>query len=224
LSVREALTRTNILLAARLGDPTHPSVVAVGRARYANYLGEMRLAELRLELVEELPGPPDVLGWRLGALWPLARHRAEPELGTAALSVDVSRNPESWRMLLERVPVTAFTVTTTGGRVTPASPFWLLGRLNLLSHMAALVAQGLVRVARPREPGPTVWDVDRTREALASARTPPPPTERDAYLTETTTMDDAALAMALCCWWTQYRPSAELDLGERPVRLAEGGF
>ena len=102
----------------------------------------------------------------------------------------------------------------------PSAPFWNLGRMNLLSRLAAEVAEGRVRVAAPPDPGPLVWDVARVREALAGARLPPPPAEADSFLTETTTLDDAALAIASAVWWAQYCPSVEYEEA-RYVQVAQ---
>jgi hypothetical protein len=220
VSVREALQKTSYVIASRLGDPAHPAVVVVARCEYANRDGRMVLVENRVELVEELPGPPDVLAARLAVLRPVAVRRAEEGLGRATIAVDVSRSPEWWIALHARVPINLFQVTTTGGRATSSTPYWLIGRLNLLSFLAASVAQGLVRVAAPPAETPTVWGVGRIREALAAARVPPPATDVDSFLTETTTLDDAALCIAGTVWWSRYAPEAEVRLEDRPVRFA----
>jgi hypothetical protein len=220
VSVRDALTKQSYLLCARLGDPAHPAVLTVARCTYANRDGNMVLIETRVELLEELPGPPDVLAARLAVLRPVAQERAREALGQAVIAVDVSRSPEWWISLHKRVPVHVFSVVTTGARVTASNPYWLFGRLNLLSYLAASVAQGLVKVAAPPVETATVWGIGRIREALAAARVAPPPSDTDSFLTETTTMDDAGLVIASAVWWAKFSPGVEVTLEDRPVRFA----
>jgi hypothetical protein len=74
-------------------------VLAVARATYANRDGAMVLVETRVEMLEELPGPPDVLASRLATLRPVAQERARDGLGQAVIAVDVSRSPEWWLIL-----------------------------------------------------------------------------------------------------------------------------
>jgi hypothetical protein len=168
VSVRDALTKQSYLLCARLGDPAHPAVLTVARCTYANRDGNMVLIETRVELLEELPGPPDVLAARLAVLRPVAQERAREALGQAVIAVDVSRSPEWWISLHKRVPVHVFSVVTTGARVTASNPYWLFGRLNLLSYLAASVAQGLVKVAAPPVETATVWGIGRIRPGGAA--------------------------------------------------------
>ena len=211
MTTREALSKVDYIVAARLGDPAHSHVLALMRAEYTNRDGRMVPTELRLERLEEQPGPPTELAARLAKIRPLAIERSQAALGTAKIIVDVSRSPEAWHGILARTPVSTFICVTTGGRAVPSVPFWNLGRLNLLSRLAAEVAEGRVRVAAAPDPGPLVWDVARVREALAGARLPPPPAETDSFLTETTTLDDAALAIASACWFAQYCPSVDYE-------------
>jgi hypothetical protein len=171
-------------------------------------------------MLEELPGPPDVLAARLAVLRPVAQERAREALGQAVIAVDVSRSPEWWISLHKRVPVHVFSVVTTGARVTASNPYWLFGRLNLLSYLAASVAQGLVKVAAPPVETATVWGIGRIREALAAARVAPPPSDTDSFLVETSTLDDAALVIASAVWWSRFSPGVEVTLEDRPVRFA----
>jgi hypothetical protein len=195
-------------------------MIAVVRATYHNRDSNMVLTESRVELIEERPGPPDMLASRLAVLRIIAQERAREGLGQAILAVDISRSPETWIMLHKRVPINLFCVVTTGGRVTSSNPYWVIGRLNLLSYLAASVAQGLVKVAAPPVETVTVWGIGRIREALAAARVPPPPSDTDSFLTETTTMDDAGLVIASAVWWAKYCPGVEVSLDDRPIRFA----
>jgi hypothetical protein len=150
----------------------------------------------------------------------IAQERAREGLGQAILAVDVSRSPEAWIMIHKRVPISMFQVTTTGSRATTSNPYHLFGRLNLLSYLAASVAQSLVKVAAPPVETATVWGIGRIREALAAARVAPPPSDADSFLTETSTLDDAALVIASATWWAKFAPSVEVVLDERPIRFA----
>src|SRR5215217_2551256 len=109
---REAHTKRGVLVACRLGDPSHPHVLAVCATRHDNANGRMELTRLDVEMVQALPGGVGVLQERLQHLMPVAKARAEEGLGAAGLVLDVTRQPLTWQLLQALPNVLALLIVT----------------------------------------------------------------------------------------------------------------
>jgi hypothetical protein len=219
---REAHVKKGVLVAARLGEPSFPHVVSVSVNTYHNRDGEMKLTEQSVEMVQALYGPPQDLAQRLLTLWPKARRLAEEGLGDAHLVVDVTRSPEVWRYLLDRVAVGIFLCVTTHGRLRDDTPYWLVGRVTLMSHLATQVARGVLRFVHPPDDDPRFLAPAKVRDALTKARTRAPASEADEFLTETTTDDDVGLVLAAAAMYAErFQPAPWIDLDARATRFAD---
>lgn len=201
---REAHRKEGCIIATRVGDPSHPHAVVVALTRHDNHGGRMDLTGLHVGLVEAIPGDVRRLGDRLADLVPKARARAETGLGRHLLLLDVTRQPQSYRLLMERMEPSLLLIVTTHGRLMPSVPYYHVGRITLLSHLATQLSRPGV-VAFPDVPGddPRRWRREQIRDALAAAQARPPREEPDAYVTETTTQDDVALALAAAAMWAE---------------------
>jgi hypothetical protein len=215
---RHAHVKTGILGAVRLGDPSFPHIVTISRNSYHNHDGEMILTEQSVEMVQTLYGSPQAMVDRLLRIRPKALREAEDGLGDFHLVIDVSRSPEAWRMVLDKLPVSVFLAVTTHGRLHPDNPYWLVGRVTLMSHLATQVARGVIKFAQPPDQ-PDLLTPDKVREALVAARNKAPKVEVDDFLTDTTTNDDVALTLAAAA--EKFQPVPWIDLDHRAVRFAD---
>jgi hypothetical protein len=158
----------------------------------------MILTGLALELVEVLPGNVTAVTDRLVGLMPKAEARAAEGLGKAVLVVDETRQQTAHALLLERLSVDRLILVTTHGRLMPDVPHWKIGRMTLFSELRTQMARpGVLSVLEPAVDDPRIWRASQIRAALASAQEKPPKDEVDSYVTDTSTGDDVALAVAL---------------------------
>jgi hypothetical protein len=105
---------------------------------------------------------------------------------------------------MERLTIDVMLLVTTHGRLTPSVPYWAVGRVTLLSHLSTQLSRpGVVSVLEPATDAPTVLRPQQVRDALAAAQNRPPKEEPDAFVTETTTQDDVALAIAVAAQWAE---------------------
>lgn len=197
--LREAHTKRGVLVAARLGDVTHPHAVVVAGTRYDNTHGRMVLTQLAVELVAVVPGNVGQLVEMLATIRPRAEERAAAGLGRYELALDVTRQQLAYLQVMERLDVGFMMLCTTHARKLASTPYWAIGRITLLSNLAAQLARpGVLQVLEPAgADDPRVWSRAQVREALAAATAKPPAEESDGFVTDVTTADDVALAIAL---------------------------
>lgn len=195
---RIAHMKNGVIVACRLGDPTHPHVVVVAGVRHDNMGGRMDLTRLAVELVAVVPGNVGAAIELLSKIVPQAQQRAAEGLGRAELAVDATRQRLAYRQILERMDIGFLMVCTTHARKSPDVPYWAVGRVTLLSHLAGVLARpGVVRFLEHEGDSPLIWRPAQVRDALAAAQGKPPKEEADAFVTEGTTQDDIALTVAL---------------------------
>ena len=197
--LREAHTKRGVLVAARLGDVLHPHTVVVAGTHYANQHGRMTLTGLALELVAAVPGNVGQLVEILVKIVPRAIERAAEGLGKHELALDVTRQQLAYLQVQERVDISFLMLCTTHARKLASVPYWAIGRITLLSNLAAQLARpGVLQVLEPAAADdPRVWSRGQVREALDAATAKPPVVEEDGFVTDTITADDVALAIAM---------------------------
>ena len=194
---REAHAKLGVVVACRLGDVLRPNVLVVAGTEHTHAHGRMNLTRLALELVEVLPGNVGVVMERLARIMPRAEDRAAEGLGKAILIVDETRQQTAHALLDERVTADMYLLVTTHGRKMPDVPNWKMGRMTLFSELRTCMARpGVLQVLEPATDDPRIWRGSQIRAALASAQERPPKDEPDTYVTDTSTQDDAALAIA----------------------------
>ena len=194
---RVAHTKAGVVVACRLGDVLRPNVLVVAGSEHTHSGGRMLLTRLALELVEVLPGNVGVVMERLAGIMPRATDRAAEGLGKAVLVVDETRQQTAHAVLLERVTPDRLLLVTTHGRLMPDVPNWKIGRMTLFSELRTCMARpGVLQVLEPATDDPRIWRASQIRAALASAQAKPPTDEVDSYVTDGSTQDDAALAVA----------------------------
>ena len=194
---RIAYTKNGVIVACRLGDVLHPNVIVVAGSEHTHQSGRMVLTRLALELVEVLPGNLGVVMERLAGIMERATERAAEGLGRAILVIDETRQQAAHALLTERLTADMYLLVTTHGRKMPDYPNWKMGRITLLSELSTCMARpGVLRPLEPATDNPRVWNAGQVRAALASAQERAPKDEPDSYVTEGTTQDDAALAIA----------------------------
>ena len=194
---RVAHSKLGVVVACRLGDVLRPNVVVVAGSEHTHAGGRMLLTRLALELVEVLPGNVGVVMERLARIMPRAEDRAAEGLGKAILVVDETRQQTAHALLVERVTADRYLMVTTHGRLMPDVESWKIGRMTLFSELRTAMARpGVLQVLEPATDDPRIWRGTQIRAALASAQERPPKDEPDTYVTDTSTQDDAALAIA----------------------------
>jgi hypothetical protein len=190
-------TKQGVMVACRLGDVLRPNVIIVAGSEHTHQSGRMNLTRLALELVEVLPGNATVVMDRLAGLMAKAEARAAEGLGKAVLVVDETRQQTAHALLGERLTADMYLLVTTHGRKMPDVPNWKMGRMTLFSELRVLMAKpGVLAVLEPATDDPRIWRASQIRAALASAQAKPPADEVDSYVTDTSTQDDVALAIA----------------------------
>ena len=197
---RLAHTKRGVLVACRLGDPVRPNIVVVAGVRHDNQgnLGRMSLTQMAIELVAAVPGNVAAVVDLLAQVLPRAQERAAEGLGRHELALDCTRQQLAYLQVLERCEIGFMCLVTTHARKMASAPFWHIGRLTLLSNLAAQLARpGVVQPLEPATPDPRAWSRAQVREALAAATAKPPADEADGFVTDTVTQDDVALAIAL---------------------------
>ena len=201
---RTAHLKQGVIVAARLGSPTHPHALVVAGTRHDYLGGQMQLTKLELELVAAVPGSVGALADMLVMILPKAEQRAREGLGKHMLVLDVTRQPQAYKLLSERITIDAMLLVTTHGRMMPSVPYWSVGRVTLLSHLSVQLSRpGVVTVPEPASDSPTVWRPAQVRDALSAAQARPPKDEPDAFVVDTTTGDDVALAIAVAAQWAE---------------------
>ena len=194
---RIAHTKSGVVVTCRLGDVMRPNVVVVAGSEHTHAQGRMLLTRLALELVEVMPGNVTAVMERLGGIMSRAETRAAEGLGKAILVVDETRQQTAHALLGERLNVDMYLLVTTHGRKMPDVPNWKMGRMTLFSELRTCMARpGVLQVLEPATDDPRVWRGAQIRAALASAQEKAPTNEPDSYVTEGTTQDDSALAIA----------------------------
>jgi hypothetical protein len=194
---RIAHTKSGVVVACRLGDVLRPNVVVVAGSEHTHASGRMILTRLALELVEVLPGNVVQVMDRLAGIMVRAEARAAEGLGRACLCVDETRQQTAHALLLEKLTPDRLLLVTTHGRLMDDTPNWKIGRMTLFSELRVLLARpGVLQVLEPATDDPRIWRGSQIRAALASAQERPPKDEPDTYVTDTSTQDDAALAIA----------------------------
>jgi hypothetical protein len=194
---RIAHTKAGVVVACRLGDVLRPNVLVVAGSEHTHAGGRMLLTRLALELVEVLPGNVTVVMDRLARLMSKAEARAAEGLGRACLCVDETRQQTAHALMVERLTPDRYLMVTTHGRLMPDVEAWKIGRMTLFSELRTCMARpGVLQVLEPATDDPRIWKGAQIRAALASAQERPPKDEPDAYVTEGTAQDDAALAIA----------------------------
>jgi hypothetical protein len=197
--LREAHIKAGVIVAARLGDTLHPHALVVAGTRYSNQHGRMTLTGLALELVAAVPGNVAALVDMLATIMPRAQERAAEGLGKHELALDVTRQQLAYLQVQERVEVSFLMLCTTHARKLASTPYWNVGRITLLSNLAAQLARpGVLQVLEPAgADDPRVWSRGQVREALDAATAKPPAVEEDGFVTDSTTQDDVALTIAM---------------------------
>jgi hypothetical protein len=194
---RIAHTKAGVVVACRLGDVLRPNVVVVAGSEHTHAQGRMLLTRLALELVEVLPGNVTTVMERLAAIMSRAEARAAEGLGKAILVVDETRQQTAHALLGDRLTADIYLLVTTHGRKMPDVPNWKIGRMTLFSDLRVLMAKpGVLQVLEPATDDPRIWRAGQIRAALASAQAKPPAEEADSYVTDGSTQDDVALAVA----------------------------
>jgi len=194
---RIAHTKSGVVVACRLGDVLRPNVVVVAGSEHTHSGGRMNLTRLSLELVEVLPGNVTAVTDRLARIMDRAEERAAEGLGRAVLVVDETRQQTAHAIMAERLNSDIYLLVTTHGRKMPDVPNWKMGRMTLFSELRnCMTRPGVLQVLEPATDDPRIWKGAQIRAALASAQERPPKDEPDTYVTDTTTQDDAALAVA----------------------------
>ena len=194
---RVAHTKSGVVVACRLGDVLRPNVLVVAGSEHTHQSGRMVLTRLALELVEVLPGNVTTVTDRLARIMTKAEDRAAEGLGKAVLVVDETRQQTAHALLGERLTADMYLLVTTHGRKMADVPNWKMGRMTLFSELRTCMARpGVLAVLEPATDDPRVWRASQIRAALASAQERPPKDEPDSYVTDTSTQDDAALAIA----------------------------
>ncbi|MCE3248082.1 MAG: hypothetical protein K0R41_1907 [Geminicoccaceae bacterium] len=197
-----AHVKNGVIVACRLGDVMHPHVVVVAGTRHDHLGGRMELTKLSIELAAIVPGNIGAVGDVLTGIMPKARQRAAEGLGKHMLVVDMTRQQQAYKLLLERLEIDVPLIVTTHGRLAPSVPYWACGRITLLSHLATQLSRpGVVNVLQPASKAETVQTPQQIKDALSAAQARPPKEEADAFVTETTTQDDLALAIAAAAQW-----------------------
>lgn len=201
---RAAHVKRGVVVACRLGDPLHPHALVVAGTRHDYLGGRMELTRLSLELVESLPGNIGAITERLAGIMPVAEQRAKEGLGKHMLIIDQTRQQNAHRIMLERLTVDVLLLVTTHGRLTASVPYWVVGRVTLLSHLSVQLSRpGVVAVLEPASDDVRVLRPQQVRDALAAAQSKAPKEEPDAFVVEGTTQDDVALAIAAAAQWAE---------------------
>ena len=194
---RIAHSKLGVTVACRLGDVLRPNVLVVAGSEHTHQAGRMVLTGLALELVEVLPGNVVMVMERLAGLMSKAEARAAEGLGKVVCCVDETRQQTAHALLLERLNVDMYLLVTTHGRKMPDVPNWKMGRMTLFSELRTAMARpGVLQVLEPATDDPRIWRASQIRAALASAQAKPPAEEVDSYVTDGSTQDDVALAVA----------------------------
>ena len=194
---RVAHVKAGVTVACRLGDVLRPNVLVVAGSEHTHQSGRMVLTRLALELVEVLPGNVVMVMERLAGIMDRAEPRSAEGLGRAVLVVDETRQQTAHSIMGERLTADMYLMVTTHGRKMPDVPHWKMGRMTLFSELRVLMAKpGVLQVLEPAIDDPRIWRGTQIRAALASAQAKPPVDEVDSYVTDGSTQDDAALAIA----------------------------
>jgi hypothetical protein len=191
-------------IAARVGSPAEPHVLAVLGARWEAQGRSMGLTLATISRVETLPGgDAGSLVDRLEA----ARQAvvdAKPR-GGWHVYLDVTRSPEVRHMAMERVDGLVPIMVPAAPRHVWSGPYLLLGRPTLLSHMAVMLAQRQLRAGTLETGGDERrMDRDRVREVLAKAQARPQRLEDEELALGGSVDDDAALCVALAAFVASY--------------------
>jgi hypothetical protein len=194
---RIAHTKAGVVVACRLGDVLRPNVLVVAGSEHTHAQGRMLLTRLALELVEVLPGNVTTVTDRLARIMGRAEERAAEGLGKAVLVVDETRQQTAHSLMVEKLTPDRYLMVTTHGRLMPDVEAWKIGRMTLFSELRTCMARpGVLQVLEPATDDPRIWRGAQIRAALASAQAKPPADEVDSYVTDGSTQDDAALAIA----------------------------
>ena len=194
---RIAHTKAGVTVACRLGDVLRPNVLVVAGTEHTHAGGRMLLTRLALELVEVLPGNVTTVTDRLSRIMGRAEERAAAGLGRAVLVVDETRQQTAHSLMVERLTPDRYIMVTTHGRLMPDVESWKIGRMTLFSELRTCMARpGVLQVLEPATDDPRIWRGSQIRAALASAQAKPPADEVDSYVTDGSTQDDVALAVA----------------------------
>jgi len=194
---RVAHTKLGVTVACRLGDVLRPNVLVVAGSEHTHQSGRMVLTRLALELVEVLPGNATVVMDRLARIMDRATDRAAEGLGKAILVIDQTRQQTAHALMGEKLTPDRYIMVTTHGRLMPDVESWKIGRITLFSELRVLMARpGVLQPLEPATDDPRIWRGTQIRAALASAQERPPKDEPDTYVTDTSTQDDVALAVA----------------------------
>ena len=194
---RVAHTKLGVTVACRLGDVLRPNVLVVAGSEHTHQSGRMVLTGLALELVEVLPGNATVVMDRLARIMDRATDRAAEGLGKAILVIDQTRQQTAHALMGEKLTPDRYIMVTTHGRLMPDVESWKIGRITLFSELRVLMARpGVLQPLEPATDDPRIWRGTQIRAALDSAQERPPKDEPDTYVTDTSTQDDVALAVA----------------------------
>jgi hypothetical protein len=169
----------------------------MAHARYDNHGSQMVLTSLAYQMVQLEPAGLAALIDRVVSLALLAKDKAKAELGNVYLIVDVTRQPNAYRMFMDIIADAIYLMITTHGRLLSSTPYWLVGRHTLLSHFTTLTARNIVRVVTAPTDDPRFWQPTAIREAMAKSQAKPPKPEADEYVLDTLTEDDVTLALAV---------------------------
>ena len=196
-----ALLKEGYCIAARLGSPLEPTVYVVAHTRYERRNRTMELTIATLVHGELQPGGS--VSAFLDRLMELLDH-AHGRVGQAgvAMYIDISRSPQVYRLATEALPDVMPIRVVMGDADRSVPPFRDLGRLRLLSNMAAMLSRRTLRagIARIDPSDPNLLTDARISQAFAAAQIRPPRVEPDELLTESNADDDVAMTCGLAAY------------------------
>jgi hypothetical protein len=191
-------------IAARMGSPAEPHTLAVLGARWEAQGRSMDLTLATIGRVETLPGgDAGSIVDRLAAARTAALD-AKPR-GGFHVYLDVTRSPEVRHLAMDAIPECVPVMVPTGPRMDWSVPFFIVGRITLLSHMSVLLAQKRLRAGALEAGGDERrMDRDRVREVLAKAQARPQKLDDEELALGGSVDDDAALCVALAAFVAAY--------------------